>query len=157
MQKLISDEEYYGNLPKKHIGACVLIFNKNKKLLIVKPTYKEGWSIPGGGVDTDESPKMAAIREVKEEVGLDFKNITLVGVGYTPVQGIKPETLQFVFYSGNLEANEVDKIILDRNEHSEFRFVEISEASILLNEKQKRWLSFYTEKIENKNSIYIEL
>jgi len=157
MKKIISDEEYYGNLPKKHIGALVLIFNGNQQLLIVKPTYKEGWSIPGGGVDDNESPKTAAAREIKEELGLDLKNITLIGVGYTPVQGIKPETLQFVFNGGELNADEIKKISLDTNEHSEFRFVEISKAGNLLNERQKHWLTFYTEEIENRNVPYIEL
>jgi ADP-ribose pyrophosphatase YjhB (NUDIX family) len=157
MKKLISDEEYYGSLPKKHIGALVLIFNENQQLLIVKPTYKEGWSIPGGGVDDNESPKTAAVREIKEELGLDLKNITLAGVGYTPVQEIKPETLQFVFYGGLLSADEINKIVLDKNEHSEFRFVETSEANILLDARQKRWLSFCGKTIENKDVAYIEL
>ncbi len=157
MKESISDEEYYGSLSKKHIGALVLIFNKNQQLLIVKPTYKEGWSIPGGGVDDNESPKIAAVREIKEELGLDLKNITLIGVGYTQVQGIKPETLQFVFNGGELSADEINKIALDKSEHSEFRFVEILEANNLLNERQKHWLTFYTKEIENKNITYIEL
>jgi 8-oxo-dGTP pyrophosphatase MutT (NUDIX family) len=157
MKKIISDEEYYGNLPKKHIGAGVFIFNENNQLLIVKPTYKNGWSIPGGGVDPDESPKTAAIRETKEELGLDLKAIVLIGVGYTPTQGIKPETLQFIFHGGELSTDEINKIVLDKNEHRKFRFVEISEASALLNDRQKHWLAFYTEKIKNKKITYLEL
>ena len=157
MKKPISDEEYYGNLPKKHIGALVLIFNKNQQLLIVKPTYKEGWSIPGGGVDDNESPKTAAVREIKEELGLNLKSIILIGVGYTPVQGIKPETLQFIFNGGELSADEINKISLNKSEHSEFCFVEIPEASNLLDERQKRWLTFYTKEIENRGVEYIEL
>lgn len=156
MKKLIPDEEYYSNLPKKHVGAGVFIFNANHQLLIVKPNYKEGWSIPGGGVEPDESPKAAALRETKEEIGIDLKDLTLVGIAYTSAEGIKPETLQFIFYGGELGADEVNKIALDRNELNEFRFVEISEASILLRERQKRWLAFCAEIIENKNIIYIE-
>lgn len=152
----MSAEEYYSNLPKKHVGASVLIFNKNKQLLIVKPTYKEGWSIPGGGVDVGESPKTAAIREIKEEIGLDLKDIILICVNYTSVQGIKPETLQFVFYGGTLETDEINKIILDKNENSEFRFVEISEANILLNERQKHQLPFCLEAIKNQQAVYME-
>lgn len=156
MKKLVSDEEYYNNLPKKHIGAMILIFNESHQLLIVKPNYKEGWSIPGGGVNTDESPKEAVIRETKEELGLDLKNITLICVEYTSKKEIKPETLQFVFYGGELDINEISQISLDKNENSEFRFVEIPETSILLHKSQQRRIPFCVEAIKNKNTAYME-
>ena len=157
MQKLLSDEEYFGNLPKKHIGAGVLIFNKSHQLLIVKPSYKDGWSIPGGGVDIDETPMLAALRETKEEINLDLENIVLVCVEYTTKKGIKPETLQFIFNGGELDVNEISKIFLDKNEHSEFKFVEVSEAITLLNERQQYAIPFCIEAIKNKNTAYIEL
>lgn len=155
--KTISDEEYFGNLPKKHIGATVLIFNKAKQLLLVKPTYKEGWSIPGGGVEVDETPKETALREIKEELGLDLKSITLVCVAYTPKIGIKPETLQFVFCSNELNEIDINQIYLDEREHSECRFIDIQEADILLNERQKCILPYCIEVIKNKNTVYVEI
>lgn len=157
MKKLLSDEEYFGNLPKKHIGTGVLIFNKSHQLLIVKPSYKDGWSIPGGGVDIDETPMIAALRETKEEVNLDLENIVLVCVEYTTKKGIKPETLQFIFYGGELEENEISKIILNENEHSDFRFVDISGAINLFNERLQYAIPFCIEAIKNKNTAYIEL
>lgn len=157
MGKLLSDEEYYSNLPKKHIGAGVLIFNESHQLLIVKPNYKEGWSIPGGGVDIDETPRVAAIRETKEEVGLDLKNIALICVEYTSKKGIKPETLQFIYYGGELDTNDISQISLNTNELNEFKFVEISEASTLLNERLQYVIPFCIEAIKNKNTAYIEL
>ena len=38
-------EEYFKNLPKKRIAAGVLFFDEAGKLLIVKPNYKDGWTI----------------------------------------------------------------------------------------------------------------
>lgn len=157
MQKLLSDEEYFSNLPKKHIGAVVLIFNQNHQLLIVKPSYKDGWSVPGGGVNIDETPMIAALRETKEEVNLDLENITLVCVEYTTKKGIKPETLQFIFYGGELEESEISKIMLNKNEHSDFRFVDISEAISLFSERLQYAMPFCVEAIKNKNMAYIEL
>ena len=153
MQKILSDEEYFSSLPKKHIGAVVLIFNKKRQLLIVKPNYKDGWSIPGGGVRIDETPMIAALRETKEEVNLDLENIVLVCVEYTNKKGIKPETLQFIFYGGEIEENEISKIILNENEHSDFKFVDISEAINLFNERLQYAIPFCIEAIKNKNTV----
>lgn len=155
--KTISDEEYFGNLPKKHIGAAVLIFNKKRQLLLEKPTYKDGWSIPGGGVEVDETPKETALREIKEELGLDLNGITLICVAYTPKIGIKPETLQFVFYSNELDEIDINKIHLDEREHDECRFIDIQEADVLLNERQKCILPYCIEAIKNKNTVYVEI
>jgi 8-oxo-dGTP diphosphatase len=46
----------------------VLFRDAAGRVLLVKPTYKNGWEIPGGYVDAGESPRAAAAREVKEEL-----------------------------------------------------------------------------------------
>jgi len=156
MKKLVSDEEYYSNLPKKHIGAMVLLFDENNQIFIIKPTYKEGWSMPGGGVDIDESPKSAVIRETKEEIGLELKNIELICVEHTSKKGIKPETLQFIFFGGKLNSKDIDEISLNKNEHSEFQFLDILEATSLLDERQRYRIPFCIEAIKEKTTAYIE-
>ena len=55
--------------------ADVFIVRDNKVLLRKHDKYKI-WLSPGGHIELDEDPNQAAIREVKEEVGLD---ITLIG------------------------------------------------------------------------------
>jgi 8-oxo-dGTP diphosphatase len=100
---------------------------------------------------------MAALRETKEEVNLDLENIVLVCVEYNAKKGIKPETLQFIFYGGELGENEISKIFLNKNEHSDFKFVDISEAINLFNERLQYAIPFCTEAIKNKNTAYIEL
>ncbi len=56
-------------LPKKRISAGCLFFDEHNRLLVVNPTYKETWEIPGGVVEQNESPRDAVIREVSEELG----------------------------------------------------------------------------------------
>jgi len=55
--------------------ATVFVVYKNKVLLRLHDKYKK-WLGVGGHVELDEEPNQAAVREVKEEVGLD---VVLVG------------------------------------------------------------------------------
>ena len=53
------------------VSAGALVFDRAGRLLILKPTYKSGWTIPGGVLETDgETPGDAGRREVAEELGL---------------------------------------------------------------------------------------
>ena len=113
------------------MGAGALIFNTKGELLVVKPSYKDYWSIPGGTIDENESPRNACIREVKEEVGLDIEEAQFLCVDYIPKTEEKNENLQFTFYGGTLSAEKEKGIRLNKSEISEYRFVNIHEAETL--------------------------
>ncbi len=69
-------------------GGIVLIRRKN-------PPY--GWAIPGGFVDYGESVEHAAVREAKEETGLDVKLTGLLGVYSDPARDPRFHTISTVF------------------------------------------------------------
>ena len=48
------------------MSAGAIFRNQDGDVLLVNPTYKEPWEIPGGIVEANESPKRACIREVQE-------------------------------------------------------------------------------------------
>ena len=89
------------NLVKKGIPASVLIllFPKNNQwhFFLTKRTntvnhHKGQISLPGGVVETGESLEGAALRETHEEIGVDKKNIHLIGSlssFYIPVSGFE--------------------------------------------------------------------
>ncbi len=79
------------------MGTGALIFNEARQLLILKPNYKNHWTIPGGVVDANESPRAACIREIREEIGLEQPNVTFVAVDYKPENQDRDENLQFMF------------------------------------------------------------
>ena len=54
------------NPPGRRIGALALIRDDENKVLLVKPTYKEGWILPGGGAEADESVHAAATGSADE-------------------------------------------------------------------------------------------
>ncbi len=62
---------FYRGLPAKRIGAGVLFVDDDGRVLLVRPTYKPSWEIPGGMVEEGESPHEAATPEVTEEIGLN--------------------------------------------------------------------------------------
>ena len=61
------------------VGNKILLQNRIKK-------DWQGYTLPGGHVEKDESFVDAVIREMKEETGLDIKNPVLVGVKQFPIK-----------------------------------------------------------------------
>lgn len=60
-----------------HDGSVVLIKRKNSP-------YKGRWALPGGFVEYGETVESAAVREAKEETGLDIELGDIVGVYSDP-------------------------------------------------------------------------
>ena len=59
-------------VPAIPVSAGALIFDRAGRLLIVKPTYKSGWTIPGGIMEANgETPWQACRREVAGECGIE--------------------------------------------------------------------------------------
>jgi ADP-ribose pyrophosphatase YjhB (NUDIX family) len=138
------------------MAAGVLFFDTHKKVLIVKPTYKKGWGIPGGVIDHEESPRDAAIREVREEIGLDINDPELVSVGYARSVGEKTEALHFTFYGGILRDGDIAQIVLQEEELEDFRFVTESEALTLLTGILRDRFHDYLKAVRTKEVLYVE-
>ncbi|WP_186575730.1 NUDIX hydrolase [Aquibacillus kalidii] len=58
-------------MPKHIVSAAAIVLNDNNELLLIKGP-RRGWEMPGGQVEEGESLKAAAIRETKEESGIDI-------------------------------------------------------------------------------------
>lgn len=52
------------------VAAGVLFFDDVDRVMLVEPTYKDDWDLPGGYVESGETPAQAAAREVREELGI---------------------------------------------------------------------------------------
>ena len=66
-------------------GGC--IFNEQGEVLLKRRGDCNMWGFPGGALELEETPEMAAVREIKEETGLDVKVGKLIGV-YTDTDAI---------------------------------------------------------------------
>ena len=65
--------------PKHIISAATIVLNDQGEILLIKGP-KRGWEMPGGQVEEGESLKDAAIRETKEESGIDIEVTKFCGV-----------------------------------------------------------------------------
>ena len=59
-------------------GGC--IFNEKGEVLLQRRGNSNKWGFPGGAIEIGETPQMAAIREAKEETGLDVEVGRIIGV-----------------------------------------------------------------------------
>ena len=94
------------------MASTVLLFDDLDRVLVVEPTYVDFMELPGGAVDLDESPRQAAIREVKEELGLDRDPGRLLAMDWVPPRPGRTEGLIAVFDGGRLTAEEIASIRL---------------------------------------------
>lgn len=66
------------------LSAAVGIFDAEGQVLLMKRADNEKWALPGGLVEPHENPPEAAIRETKEETGLDVRLLGQVTANYLP-------------------------------------------------------------------------
>lgn len=124
----MGDPAFYASLPRKRVVAAALCLNEREEILLVKPTYRPAWLLPGGIVEANESPHAGCLREVQEETGLALPPLTLLCVDYRHAQGEKTDAIHFLFAGGVLTAAQIAAIRLPPEELSTFDLVPLGEA-----------------------------
>lgn len=120
-------------IPRVPASAGGLIGDGAGRLLILKPTYKKGWTVPGGQIESDgESPWEACRREIREETGLSVVSGRLVCVDFLRPKPGKPGGLRFLFDCGALDRTRHPPIVLQEDEIAEYRWADPDEAGQLL-------------------------
>jgi ADP-ribose pyrophosphatase YjhB (NUDIX family) len=126
-------------LPRIPASAGGLIFDGSGRLLIVNPTYKKHWTIPGGIMEANgETPWEGCRREVREEVGLDVTRGRLVAVDFLRPRRTDAGGMRFLFDCGVMSDEELAGITLQEEELSEYRLAEVPEALEILSGPLRR-------------------
>ncbi len=135
----VTDGEPPFVLPRIPASSGALIFDASGRLLVVNPTYKKHWTIPGGIMEADgETPWEACRREVLEEVGLHVEHGVLVAVDFLRQKRTQPGGMRFLFDCGTLPESDLDSIVLQEEELSDFELAEPSRALELLSGPLRR-------------------
>jgi 8-oxo-dGTP diphosphatase len=127
----VEHNTWFAGLPGVVVSAAGLITDPAGRVLLVKPNYRDHWSLPGGICEFGEPPHEGCAREVAEEIGLDRTPGPLLAVDW--VQPYGPDArpiLAFVFDSGMLDDG--TGIVLQQEELDDFRFTAADEMTGLL-------------------------
>jgi 8-oxo-dGTP diphosphatase len=149
-------KSYQASLPKKRLAAGCLFRNNQNQILIVQPSYKPNWEIPGGVTEENESPKTCATREVREELCLEVPVGRLLVVDYTSENENYTEALMWVFDGGILSDSQISSITLPVSELRSFRFVDLLELGTLVTPRMFRRLEQAVFGIQNNQTLYLE-
>jgi 8-oxo-dGTP diphosphatase len=141
-------------VPRIPASAGAQIRDPGGRLLILKPTYKKGWTIPGGQVDEGgESPWEACRRETEEECGLVVRRGRLACVDFRPPRPARPGGVRFLFDCGTFPDSAFAKLTLQTEEIEDYRLAYLDEALELLSGPLRRRIS---QTIGRSDCVYLE-
>lgn len=108
----------------------VVVANDVGEILMIRRTDNDNWAVPGGAIDLGESVTQAAVRETREESGVECE--------ITGIVGIYSDPKHVILYTSNGEVRQEFSIVLTArplsgqltpsNESSEVRWVPMSEV-----------------------------
>ncbi len=115
-------------LPRKRAIAQLLVRDTAGRVLLCNLTYKQDWDLPGGVVEVGESPRLAAQREVEEELALTLPAGPLVLTDWLPPWSGWDDAVCLVFDGGRHDPGLVDGIVPQRREIRSARFCSPAEV-----------------------------
>lgn len=113
---------------EKSCGSIIYTNVNGERLYLVEQMLDGHWGVPKGHVEESETEEETALREIKEEVGLDviidsgFRNVET----YSPKEGFIKDVVYFVAYSKSMDAT------MQVEEVREIRWVKLEEAKELI-------------------------
>ncbi|HUY63710.1 MAG TPA: NUDIX hydrolase [Acidimicrobiales bacterium] len=136
------------------VSCGALIFDSLGRLLVLKPTYKAGWTLPGGQMEADgESPWDACRREVSEECGVDVPSASLACVDFLRSRPGKPGGLRFLFDCGSVPDDTLARLTLPPDEIADYRLADVVAAQALLSGPLRRRVQ---AAIGRRGVVYLE-
>lgn len=136
-------------------AAGALVLDERGRVLLVEPTYKDHWEIPGGMIEIGETPSRACAREIHEELGLTREPGGLLVVDWAPhpEQG---DRVLFVFDGGVLTEAEIAAIRLQEEELASYVFLPLAEALDRLIPRLERRVAAAARAKAAGRTVYLE-
>jgi len=112
----------------RHPGAAAVVAIDSSKRVCVVRQYRHGvqdflWEIPAGKLDAGEPPELCALRELKEETGVEARRWSSLGT-YIPAPGIFTEVI-YLYLARDLELGAASP---DADEELDLQWLPLEEA-----------------------------
>jgi 8-oxo-dGTP diphosphatase len=127
----IDADTWFASLPGVVVAAGALITDPSGRVLLVKPNYRELWSIPGGICEFGEPPHVGCHREVAEEIGLDVEVGRLLAIDWSQPYGNQARPIMHLIFDGG-QIDDGGDIVLQEAELDGFRFTAADELAAYL-------------------------
>lgn len=139
--------------PRVAAGAVVL---RGNSVLMVRPTYKDYWDIPGGYVEPGESPKTACRREIQEELGVTADKLELAAVDWAP-NDKEGDKILFLFADPDLHEIEISNLRFLDHELAEARYVDVNDIdNYTIPRLARRLIATANALISHQIPLYLE-
>lgn len=123
--------------------------------MMVRPTYKDYWDIPGGYVEPGETPYEACVREVEEELSIRPTIGRLLVADWAPSDRDGDKIL-FIFNGGLLTDDQQTAIKLQPTELSEFRYIDVADVGQLTLSRLVHRLTAAHNALDAATTTYLE-
>ena len=138
---------WYYNMADKHtegVGALVYSKNTNRYLFLLRDKTKQQgyWGIVGGKIDAGETVIQGLVREIKEEIGVDY-----TGKKFIPLETFTADNQKFVYYTF-LVTVESEFVPVLNDEHRGYCWVELRDHPKPLH--PGLWRSFNFDTVKKK-------
>lgn len=141
---------------RKRVAADVILRDAMGRVLLVNPTYKEGWDLPGGMVEANESPLDGARRELSEELGIRPRLRGVLTMDWDPAHGPWDDQLVLIFDGGELAPEEAAGLAPRDEELSACAFFSPEEAIAALRPRIRRRVAQALEALRTNQVRYLE-
>ena len=113
---------------QKGLIVHTIITNDSGEVLILQRSNKNDvlpgyWDVPGGTLEDGEDPSVGAIREVKEEVGLDVSNVKLFFQKSNVDVSKNKQFITLLFHTKTSNTN----VVINPEEHDAFAWIKLAE------------------------------
>ncbi|MEU5095052.1 NUDIX hydrolase [Streptomyces sp. NPDC020996] len=140
---------------RKRVAADVLLRDPSGRVLLVNPTYKPGWDLPGGMAEANEPPDDAVRRELMEELGVRVTLHGLLVVDWVAPHGPWDDQLAFIFDGGTVAQDQADRLRPRDDELSEAVFVTVAEAAGRLRDRIRRRFEHALKALGTGGPLYL--
>ncbi|MEV6775158.1 NUDIX hydrolase [Streptomyces syringium] len=151
----MTQTDHKKHMARPRMAAGALFFDEQGRVLLVRPSYKPKWEIPGGYIEAGESPLAACRREVEEELGITPAIGSLLVVDWAPNE-TEGDKVLYVFDGGLLGPEAVGAIKVDAEELLAAEFHPVEAVDQLLIPRLARRVRHAVAARQQAHPLYLE-